>query len=142
MIPAKFIWDSIEWFMDKIIKKQKKILIVEDNDDDAYFLINLLKDKNLTATRAHNADEAKALISRNKLGLIFVDMRLRGMDGWDLVPLIWKNSSQSIIVILCGEFHDIPKIKIGKDTQDTGMVVIKKPMTEAKLDWLLKGIKI
>lgn len=88
-----------------------RVLIVEDNPNDAELLSILLKDLGMECTIVYTCEGASALIARNSISIAFIDMRFPQMAGWDLIPLFWKHSPETLVVALCAERSDIMRIK-------------------------------
>lgn len=118
-------------------KKKRRILIVEDNPSDAELLLFCLRQHGYEATVAETAEAARALIARNSLSIIFVDMRLTYMNGWELVSIIWKYSPKSLVVVVAGMMDDLLKIK----SFDRPLVVLQKPPTVSTVGEILIRFK-
>lgn len=88
----------------------KRILIIEDNHSSAFLLSEILQSMGHRAMVAETAEEAKGLIKRNHIDVVFLDMRLPHIQGWEFLPLIEANSPESKVVITCGEIGDLTNI--------------------------------
>jgi len=138
-VTIKPFLEFFDWVWSKKKKKQKlNILIVDDNLTDAELLLHCLRYHGYTATVAGTAEAAQALILRDKINLIFVDMRLTYMQGWNLIPIIWRESPDSLCAVLCGEVLDVAKIP----QMDDLVIVIKKPATVEIIGKLLARLKM
>ena len=63
---------------------RKKILVVEDNEDNRHILIyRLRKVGDFDITEAQNGQEALALIDQDPPDLLFLDLKLPILDGWE-----------------------------------------------------------
>ena len=63
---------------------QKKILVVEDNEDNRTILrYRLQKVGNFEIREASHGEEALALIAQDPPDLIFLDLKLPVLDGWE-----------------------------------------------------------
>jgi CheY-like chemotaxis protein len=134
--------EAIEWLWNWSASRRKRfrILIVEDNPLDADLLRECLRYYGLTAVVAHTAEGAQDLLTTNGYKLFFVDMRLTLMEGWDLVPKLWRLSADSLIVLTPTEPSDILKIGPFK-----GLVTImEKPATVELVGRALRqaGLKV
>lgn len=132
--------EFFDWLVPKFAKKKPlNIIIVEDDPSDAELLSTCLRYNGFPSTIAHNAEEAQALIARNSIDVIFVDMRLTYMAGWDLIPVIWHRSPKTLVVVTPGEISDIEKIP----KFDGFFVCLKKPPTAELIGDMFKrfGIK-
>ncbi|MGE0821035.1 MAG: response regulator [Candidatus Binatia bacterium] len=63
---------------------RKKILVVEDNEDNRHILVyRLRKIGNFDIREAQNGEEALALIAKDPPDLLFLDLKLPVLDGWE-----------------------------------------------------------
>lgn len=131
-------WIATFWKPKKSSKHRKNVLIVEDNPDDANMLVRCLEMNGLSAVVSETAEGAKVLIARNSLSIAFIDMRLRHMDGWDLIPLIWALSPHTLVVVVCGELSDVSRIS---SIHFHPIIVMRKPPTVESIQYLLSHLK-
>jgi two-component system, cell cycle response regulator DivK len=72
---------------------QKKILVVEDNEDNRNILrYRLQKFGNFDIREASHGEEALALIAQDLPDLIFLDLKLPVLDGWETARRIRSQS--------------------------------------------------
>ena len=77
----------------------KVILIVEDNEFNANYIMSVLREANITFHHTLTGKEALELIETNyKIDLIFMDIRLPDINGFDLTHLI-KQKRPNIPII-------------------------------------------
>ena len=62
---------------------KKKILVVEDNEDNREIFVFRLQQLDFEVIVASNGKEALEIASRSKPDLIFMDLRMPVMDGWE-----------------------------------------------------------
>jgi len=63
---------------------RKKILVVEDNEDNRHILVyRLRKVGDFDITEAQDGQEALALIAQDPPDLLFLDLKLPILDGWE-----------------------------------------------------------
>lgn len=62
---------------------KKKILVVEDNEDNREIFVYRLQQLGFEVLVASNGKEAIETASRTKPDLIFMDLRMPVMDGWE-----------------------------------------------------------
>jgi len=62
---------------------KKKILVVEDNEDNREILVYRLRQLGFEILVASNGKEALETASQAKPDLIFMDLRMPIMDGWE-----------------------------------------------------------
>jgi len=64
--------------------RRKKILVVEDNVDNRYILVyRLRKIGDFDIIEASDGQEALNLIAQNPPDLMFLDLKLPTLDGWE-----------------------------------------------------------
>ena len=64
------------------------ILIIEDDEATAQLIASVLRNIGNPLLLASNATKGLALAQENELALILLDMRLPGMTGWELAPIL------------------------------------------------------
>ncbi|MBM4256969.1 MAG: response regulator [Deltaproteobacteria bacterium] len=63
---------------------RKKILVVEDNEDNRHILVHRIrKVGEFDIREAQNGQEALALIAQDPPDLLFLDLKLPVLDGWE-----------------------------------------------------------
>jgi two-component system cell cycle response regulator DivK len=63
---------------------RKKILVVEDNEDNRHILVyRLRKIGDFDILEATHGEEALAIITANPPDLMFLDLKLPVLDGWE-----------------------------------------------------------
>lgn len=108
------------------------ILIVDDNAAITDILARIVRQEGLKATVAHSGEEALSLIRDERPDLIFLDIIMEPMDGWETLENIKQDAST----------RDIPVMMITGKTLDPGEVreysalfedYIQKPITRRNL---------
>lgn len=122
--------------------KRPRILVVEDNLGDAEMMQNCLHALGYEANMVHDAEGARALIARNHNDVVFVDMRLPRMEGWDLIPIIWRESPGSLVVVACGALEDLVRIKAAYGQPYGLLVVMPKPPSVGALEDLFERLRL
>jgi len=108
------------------------ILIVDDNPAITEILARIIRHEGLKATVAHSGEEALALLADIHPDLVFLDILMEPMDGWEALGRI-KGDART---------RDIPVIMITGKTLDPAEVqthsalfedYIQKPITRRNL---------
>ncbi|TGL97063.1 response regulator [Leptospira barantonii] len=77
------------------------VLIVDDNPDNLWVLEKILVSPELNLIKARSGDEAlKALLEPDDFALIFMDVRMPGMDGFEVASLIRQREKCAQIPII------------------------------------------
>jgi len=71
-----------------LIHNSIKSLVVDDDINSAFLLESVLKQKGQIVRLAHNGDDALAMISGDSFDLVFMDIRMPGMNGVDVTKAI------------------------------------------------------
>jgi len=82
-------------------------LIVDDEEAFRNRLCRALSDRNWEAAAASNAEEALAFARERSPDLVLVDLRMPGMGGLDLIPLLRAIDSSMAIIVFTG-YGSIP----------------------------------
>jgi signal transduction histidine kinase/DNA-binding response OmpR family regulator len=118
---------------EKNIERNIKILFIDDDVVQLNLLAELMKIKNIIAYTCSNALDALKLIQEEQVDIIFTDIQMSDMNGFELVERIraatFSHSSQIPIIALSAHTH-IPEIKC----QDAGFSgFLPKPFTSNQL---------
>jgi len=83
-----------------VIFEKAIILIVDDVDDNRFYLSAVLEDTELTIIEAEDGYEALKAIEKKKPDLAIVDIQMPGMDGFELLSKIRENSDLKHIPVI------------------------------------------
>lgn len=83
-------------------QKSFKVLVVDDDQEIGYMFQRLLGGPQTTVTIARDGYEALEMIKSEPYNLIFLDVRLPGMDGVQTLEEIKKLRPDSIVVMMSG----------------------------------------
>lgn len=114
-----------------------KVLIVDDEEHIVELLKFNLSNAGYRVITANNGLDALALARENKPDLIFLDLMLPGMDGFDVCKEIKKNkdTSKSAIIMLTAKGEELDKIlglELGADDYITKPFSIRELLARAK----------
>lgn len=88
-----------EYPVRKQMKKQKHILIVEDDNDINGLLCNMMKKHGYIPQPAFSGTEALLYVERQEWDMILLDLMLPGMNGEEILEKIREDSHVPILVI-------------------------------------------
>jgi DNA-binding response OmpR family regulator len=86
-------------------KKQKKILIIDDEENVRFLYQEELQDEGYEVILASNGQEALEKFKHHKPDLITLDIHMVGINGLETLRLI-REKSLSIPVILCTAYGE------------------------------------
>jgi CheY-like chemotaxis protein len=81
------------------------VLIAEDHPDTAEMLITLLRECGYEPLYANDGYETLAIARREQPGLILLDLRMPGMDGYEALTRLKKDPETRKIPILVMSAH-------------------------------------
>lgn len=90
----------------------KRILVVDDIEDNLFLLQAILTDEGYEVDIAKNGESALAKIEASTPDLVLMDAMMPGMDGYEVTQLIRQNKKLPFIPILlitAYESADIPQ---------------------------------
>jgi CheY-like chemotaxis protein len=79
---------------------EKKILVVDDEKDLVYILKALLSRNGYSVIEANSGEECLDLLEREEPDLIFMDIMMPGMDGWETARRIKTDQYKMHIPII------------------------------------------
>ena len=79
---------------------KKRILYVEDNEDNVYMLSRRLERKGYTVDIALTGEDGVAAALSSPPDLILMDLSLPGIDGWEAISLIRAQSNTLFPIIV------------------------------------------
>lgn len=84
------------------ILPKARILIVDDEDLVRNLLADVLSDE-YECVPAASAEDALEIIKSEDVDLVISDIRMRGMSGIDLIPLILEAAPDTVVMTISGE---------------------------------------
>ena len=104
--------------------KQAKILIVEDEAGIRDLLEELLFMEGYRITAVDNGSDGVSRFSEESHDLVFIDLRMPGMSGWEVAKAIKNHNSRTPVVMVTG--WDTETLR--SELNDTGVDrVLQKP---------------
>lgn len=113
----------------------RRILLVEDDDNDAFLTTRTLRPLNCEIVRASSAEEAIEALKEQSFHLALIDIRLPGMNGVELSRFISQNFDTQV-TILSGS-SDSPLVN---EALRDGFILLPKPLTLDHVNRLSYGL--
>ena len=125
------------------ILKGKRILVVEDNDIEMYYISEILKSWNVKVIKAKDGIEALGLIEKNSFDFIFLDWHMPRLDGMGVLEIL-KEQNHDISSVLMITAHGKRELLNVADSKNIEVSkVLTKPYTPSiLLDLLIKDMKL
>ena len=79
---------------------EKKILIVDDEEDVRLFLADFISERDFSVETAADAEEALAKFEKVKYDIVLLDIMMPGMDGIACLEKIKKVSPASVVIMI------------------------------------------
>jgi CheY-like chemotaxis protein len=115
----------------------QKILVLDD-DKIQHFLFRKRLDflfPDRVVFFKSTPSEAVDFLKANKVDLIFLDLNLPEMSGWDLVELLKKNSIECRIILVSGSVSPEDQQRVKND--GTIQAIYEKPIRDTDLQEIL-----
>jgi DNA-binding NtrC family response regulator len=118
--------------------KVEKILVVEDEIDARWGIVQYLRKIGYTVFEAGNGIEAKNILNKEKIDVIFSDLKMPEMDGEELLKYCKQTNNNVIFIMMtaygdCQNYFDI--ISLG------AYEYMNKPIPLEDISNLLKKIE-
>jgi DNA-binding response OmpR family regulator len=107
--------------------KPPKILIIDDEQNILRYLSDALEDEGYTITTKASGTEAISSLDTESYDLVLVDLKLRDIDGLEVMREVKKRSADTVVIMLTGH-----------GSLESAMEAIRTGAS----DYLLKPIKI
>lgn len=91
----------------RVLSRKGKVLIAEDDPDTAEMLIELLQRHDYETLHASDGYETLVVARRERPGLILLDLRMPGMDGYEALTRLKKDPETRGIPILAMSAHAV-----------------------------------
>ncbi len=130
---------DMHWEQEKI--KSARVLLVEDNEINQQVAIELLEHAGMVVTIAANGREAVKTVMQNTYDLVFMDLEMPKMDGYEATRAIRRYAHLKDMPIIAMTAHAMAGTK--QKCLDAGMNDhLPKPIDPSELmDMLVKWIK-
>ncbi|MGY0374461.1 response regulator [Clostridium sp. JNZ J1-5] len=115
----------------------KKVIVVDDTKNIRTLLTTCLEVEGYIVFNAKNAEEALNIIKQEDIDLAFIDVKMPGISGTELLKKV-KELNIDILVVIMTAF---PTVKNAVDCTKLGAVTyLQKPFTAERVKNLLKEI--
>jgi two-component system, NtrC family, response regulator HydG len=94
--------DKIITLIDQLLGEKTLILVVDDQFGDRETLKTILEEKGYKVATAKNGSEAVSLVQERHYDIIFLDIKLPGMDGVETFERVKKIDPQSVVIMMTG----------------------------------------
>jgi DNA-binding response OmpR family regulator len=109
-----------------------RILVVDDNEDNAHIIRDYLESKGYQIAVAYNGDEAMTLFESVKPSIVLLDVMMPGRDGWQVCREIKTSpSGKNVRVVMVTALQDWMDKRQALETGADDFV--EKPFELAKL---------
>lgn len=109
---------------------QKKILLVEDNDEFRKSLKWILESEGFLVFEAENAEHAKNVLNLEQMDVVISDHQMAGINGPQLFSWILESKIDVYFILMTG-LGDMTKIKQARDLGVHGF--ISKPFSKEEV---------
>ncbi|NRA65925.1 MAG: response regulator [Pseudobacteriovorax sp.] len=120
--------------------KQKKILLIDDEDEVLDLMQEDLKDERLLLYTATDGKQALEILDRESIDCIISDIKMPELDGLKLLNRITESKHKEIPFFFMSSFPNLEKLVLDKDSIKG---FIEKPYENADfLSLILKTVQL
>jgi PAS domain S-box-containing protein len=120
----------IEQFLDR---KIKNLLIVEDDEASRRAIRKLIEDEDLNCFEADTGSETIAIIERNEIDCMILDLGLPDMSGHELIQALKKIKNKKIPPIVIYTGRELNAAEVSSLRRYTNSIIIKGIKSEERL---------
>lgn len=124
-----------------------RLLLVDDDQELCAELKEILTDQGFGVDVVHNGHTARALLATNHYDLALLDLKIPGIDGYELLEYVRQNGLRARILVLSGRPVYSPLSKHDPNFKDREETVLNnadgflnKPYDIAKLLMLISKL--
>ncbi len=111
-----------------------RVLVIDDNASVRELLEDILTEIGHNVTSAASGAEGVAQFRQNRFDIVFTDLAMPGMTGWQVAEAVKETSPQTPVILTTGWKVQIGRQKLQKSTIDR---ILSKPF---KVDSILQAI--
>jgi CheY-like chemotaxis protein len=119
-------------------KRIKKVLIVDDNEDMARCLADMVDFFGIPSQTACDGNEAIELLKKSDFSLIIADSIMPKVSGFTLLKYVKKYYPKIPVAIISTRDSEVTQGMVVRDKPD---FYLPKPFTTANIETLLRQIK-
>jgi CheY-like chemotaxis protein len=122
------------------MQEQKMVLIVEDDPASSDIVAYLLRHVGMKTVVAQTGEDALKILHQQRVDLVFVDLALPGIDGWQLLQSVRADSAgQNLPLVAITAYYDA---NVGQKARQAGFAAcLPKPATHDMIRDLLPLIE-
>lgn len=120
-----------------MIHENKKVLIVEDDENFLWILRQSLENQNLSVLYAMNGEDGLVMAEKEKPDLIIIDILLPKMDGISMAKKIKEKNIKSQIIFLTN-YKDSDHVTNAIETAGEADYIVKSDM---RIDAIVLRVK-
>lgn len=126
---------------------RNKILMIDDCVEMCAEVAEALSDEGYSVTLAHDGESGDRLLTENKYDLVLLDLKMPGIDGFEVLKRLRKRDDDIKVVIVTARpiVSDLLKSEGGLDDREYETLkqadgVVSKPYDMSALIKTIKGI--
>ncbi len=119
------------------MKATKKILVIDDEEDIRDIICEFCELNGYECVKASNGKEAIEIFNKEKFDIVFSDIKMPDIDGYEFVKKIKEVNKKIPIVIISGFIDDRTKNKFNEIGID---FYLEKPFKLSDIDNLIQKL--
>ena len=120
-----------DWMRYKTMENRISTLVVDDDPMVREILSEMIRDQHCSVTAVENGRKALEEVAIKHYDLIFLDLKMPGMDGVQVMKEIKERDRQSVVVVVTGFAEE----DIARDAMRYGpLTILRKPFRNEDIE--------
>jgi excisionase family DNA binding protein len=120
-----------DWMRHKTMENRISTLVVDDDPMVREILTEMIRDQHCSVTAVENGQRALEEVAIKHFDLIFLDLKMPGMDGVQVMKEIKERDRQAVVVVVTGFAEE----DIARDAIKYGpLTILRKPFRDEDIE--------
>lgn len=118
----------------------KRILVIDDEESIRKSFVLAFEGAGYTVDAADSGEKGIEMGQRDKYGLIFLDLKMPGMDGVEVLRELRKTDKDTPVYVVTAFYREFLNQLIGAKEEGIDFEVLRKPVDSEQLILIVRGI--
>lgn len=129
-LPKKDVSESSAAGEEEVFSTGPGILVVEDDSDVLDLIVEILESRGYIVLSATNGREAIDILEKNPCDILFTDLRMPGLSGWDIISAAYSANPNLTAALVTGWASQVREEELKRYRVHS---LIAKPFTESEI---------
>jgi DNA-binding response OmpR family regulator len=113
-----------------------RVLVIDDEPNVRLFVCDLVEGLGYEADDAHDGGQGLALLERHRYGLVFTDLPMPNVSGWDVVNAVRARRPTMPIIMISGFATEDDM----RQAREVGVPLLQKPFSVAEIQRVIREL--